>query len=868
MSNEQYPKLTLSEAHQAMLKESAISSEVAIARGYQTIEKKVELERRGFKLSQRQVPTLLIPIYGVCDGNRASLFHHRPDQPRQRDGKRVKYEFPTESIMLIDVHPRLRAKVRDPLVPLIITEGVKKADAAISAGLCCIALLGVWNWRGTNEFGGKTTLPDLDGIAWKGKDDQPRRVYVCFDSDAMTNPAVHKAMERISGVLKIRGAEVLFIYLPSGPDGVKWGLDDYLAAGNSKDDLLNLALTHLRPLPVELTEKALEPSYRETPQGLVWMKRTPDGPAETLLASFSARIVKEIITDDGAEQTQVYWIEGCCKGRSRTFEVPIDYFDALGWPPKYLGSGAYFQPGFSAKDHVRVAIRQLSGDVPEERVYTHLGWRQLEKGKWCYLHAGGVIGEQEGVNVKLSGKLTGYRLPTPPDGEALKNSILAALRLIDLGPETLTFPLLAGVFRAVLGKSDFSLALYGKTGTFKSELAALVQRFFGRSMDANNLPGSWSDTENALEELAFLVKDALLVIDDFCPVGSTPLVQSLHAKADRVLRAQGNGSGRQRMNRDGTLRPQRPPRGLILSTGEDIPKGQSLQARQFLLEVRSGDIKQQELTRCQKDASAGLYSACMAGYLLWLSSKYEEVKSQLKRHIECNREDIEMSGHRRTPGIVASLLCGMESFLEFAEDMGALTEAETEKWKDRAWTAIIAAGQSQTEHHLASEPTTRFLDLVRSAISSGAAHVAWVGCLRNPDAWGWRQHTIGTGEYERHEWRPQGKCIGYVDEDRGDLYLLPDPVYSVVKRLATDSGEELAMSSRTMWKRLNEAHLLASTEKARETLPIRRVLGGKTQSVLHLSISALGFEKPDISDIGEDRYPEVEEFVGEEAVID
>jgi hypothetical protein len=42
---------------------------------------------------------------------------------------------------------------------------------------------------------------------------------------------------------------VRIIYLPYGPDGSKTGLDDFLAAGHSRDDLLALASDVLRPLP-------------------------------------------------------------------------------------------------------------------------------------------------------------------------------------------------------------------------------------------------------------------------------------------------------------------------------------------------------------------------------------------------------------------------------------------------------------------------------------------------------------------------------------------------------------------------------------------------------------------------------------------
>ncbi len=53
-------------------------------------------------------------------------------------------------------------------------------------------------------------------------------------------------------------ARVELIYLPHGEDGTKQGVDDYLVAGHSVDDLLGLATTTLRE-PPEGAEAAEEP---------------------------------------------------------------------------------------------------------------------------------------------------------------------------------------------------------------------------------------------------------------------------------------------------------------------------------------------------------------------------------------------------------------------------------------------------------------------------------------------------------------------------------------------------------------------------------------------------------------------------------
>jgi type I restriction enzyme M protein len=88
------------------------------------------------------------------------------------------------------------------------------------------------------------------------------------------------------------------------------------------------------------------------------------------------------------------------------------------------------------------------------------------------------------------------------------------------------------------------------------------------------------------------------------------------------------------MRADASLRATRPPRGTILSTGEDVPRGQSLRARLLVLEFSPGDIDRQRLTPYQADSAAGKYAAALAGFLRWLAPQYEAISSRLKAEAE------------------------------------------------------------------------------------------------------------------------------------------------------------------------------------------------------------------------------------------
>ncbi len=191
---------TLSASHQDMIfRESGVDPSVARERGYETVKSRAELLE--FKKYQRR-PGLRIPMHSPDGITRSSQL--RPDNPRVRDGKAIKYETAGGSHCILDVHPRMQDEARHGDGDLWITEGIKKADALTSRGLCAVGIIGVWNWQRGGEM-----LPCWDHIRL-----DVRRVYIVFDSDVMVKPEVQLALERLVAALEARGADVMVVYLP------------------------------------------------------------------------------------------------------------------------------------------------------------------------------------------------------------------------------------------------------------------------------------------------------------------------------------------------------------------------------------------------------------------------------------------------------------------------------------------------------------------------------------------------------------------------------------------------------------------------------------------------------------------------------
>ena len=720
-----------------------------------------------------------------------------------------------------------------------VTEGELKADIATRlSGVPTVSFSGVASWR--------SVVPLLQTLGAK-------TVQVAFDADAPTNRHVAKALRDCVEELLTLGYA---IELERWPIDAGKGIDDVYAAGKADavdvvtgDVALQAAEEIARAAGVAAANLSdtLDGSgcpYFANQTGTYWLKSRGDHNSTVQLANFSARIVGDIVRDDGAEQMHLFELEAEYRGRRTRFTEAASRFVGMNWPVERLGATAILQPGPGIRERLRVAIQMLSGDVPRREVFCHLGWRKVG-GRWVYLHAAGAVGPDgpvTGIEVDLPNSLSRYALPAPPRGPELTNAVLASLKILDLGPDPLTCSLQGAVYRSVLGPADFSVHLCGETGTGKSERAALAQQHFGPEMRNKHLPANWSSTANSLEALAFCAKDALLTVDDFAPCGSATDVTRYHKDADRLFRAQGNRSGRGRQRPDGTLRPDKAPRGLILSTGEDVPRGHSVQSRCLILELERGEENHLKLlTPFQQDAANGLYAAAMAAFLRWLARRYEDVQAEFPQRLtELRSQAYSASAHPRTPEIVANLAYGWELFLRFAREEHVLSEADSQAIWQRVWKALNAASETQASHQASADPVIRFGELLSSAMASGHAHVAGPdGNLpESPGAWGWRHRTVGTGDYERPDWQPCGDRIGWYED--GQLYLEGEAAYGVAQKQGGHS-HGIPVQPRTLHKRLWERGLLATREEPR--LTVRRSLEGRRRHVLHVRHETLLSQK-------------------------
>lgn len=333
----------------------------------------------------------------------------------------------------------------------------------------------------------------------------------------------------------------------------------------------------------------------------------------------------------------------------------------------------------SSMDNLREAISTLSW-TPQHRprrrgITTDFGWTPDGT---AYLFPGGAVMTDgfiatmgpNGLEVDLSGEEQARHLGllppgTPDEGLAIKRHV--AEELLQLHVRRVTFSLLGATAAAILTRfvpeaNPFALWLVGLTGAGKSFLARLFMSFFGDFPVASGRFAGWSSTANFLQRQGFYFKDALYLIDDYKPdiTRQSDVVRTLQNYADRA--------GRGRLKVDATTNVTRPIRGLLASTGEDVPEHTpSAMARSIIIPVPQQEKSLLLGQRCQEWSSR--YRSMTADFVHYVLAQhrqnhfiyhYRRRKSHIQSCIDGQLNDSRIANNF---ALLAAGLCVMADYL-------------------------------------------------------------------------------------------------------------------------------------------------------------------------------------------------------------
>jgi hypothetical protein len=525
------------------------------------------------------------------------------------------------------------------------------------------------------------------------------------------------------------------------------------------------------------------------------------------LTSWSAKIIEEIVHHTAPDQTtRRYVISGySLRPGVQLPDVTIDV-DKYGdghWVREAWGADTTLPPG-PPRGLVLAAIEIASGTRARRTTYGYTGWvEQEDVTAPIFVHAEGAIGLQ-GVETDLDKPLCRIQLVDPRiiSSEAACAAMQMSLRLLDCGSQPVMIPLLGALGAApliglALETAGMLIWFWGPTGKGKSTRAALVQAHYGSSFDLRTLPTTWSSTMASIEDLLHRAGGLVTVVDNATPRHD----ENQRRTIEHILQAIGDGASRGRMTRTMQRRADVPPRGFMISTGEQRPDGGSTSARCYCIEVDEPNWS--AITKLQRGRDQ--LPIATSTYLAWLRSRFTELQQVVSMRVTALRDGYTVTfgveNHPRYAEQVALLHTGLELYTQCAVEVGALNRTKQADLLVQAMTVWREGGQQAAAEHQEDDPAEVWMEAIRTLLAQNRVRLAnRVGAATLLDI---------------------GELIGYRDDE--GVYLLPSAALEAVRR---------HLGFRWPWSDRDTASYLARagwvTREPPKGAP-RRYLGGEQQ---------------------------------------
>jgi hypothetical protein len=455
-----------------------------------------------------------------------------------------------------------------------------------------------------------------------------------------------------------------------------------------------------------------------------------DGPAQ--LTNFGLVIDEDITVQDDVVSRRMFL--GRVELLGTTSEILIaaeDFANHAKFPEAIFQAAGPKARILCTPQALRTAVSAVS--APKRRTTTtNFGWTPdldayLAQSGWVDAQGFHLYADADGeVRVDLKGEQCARWL----DLAGLEAGALAEVRhsvvqdFLPLDHRAVTYSLLATAAlaplqRFALGMNRYGLWLTGLTGDGKSFVAKLTQNFFGDF--PLNREGShfanWSSTSNFLQKQGYFFRDALFLVDDYKP----ELVRQ-QAEIVRILQAYADGSARGRLNADTTTNVSREIRGILVSTGEDVPEhSASSLARLVVIPVprKAKDIARGNRCLDQRPRYRGL----MADFIRHLiahgrphafADRVRQLQSYYYEPIAGRPNDIRISGNLALLGA---------AFEEFAGYLGAAWPGGAERAGDFVENELVVIRDATLSEVRDSQASEVFLAALGALVRSGQVQV-------------------------------------------------------------------------------------------------------------------------------------------------
>ena len=507
--------------------------------------------------------------------------------------------------------------------------------------------------------------------------------------------------------------------------------------------------------------------------------------------------------------------------------VDVDHYNTLEWAREKWGARIWICSGKGNLDGIRAIFDFLSLHAPEITEKTNTGFEIID-GQRVYLTSGGVITEDGletivGVVTKYEPEIDRYSLSNEIyDAKSIKDSVQTVIKLLDIAPKSVTYPMLANTYLAPLTapfkdagyEPTYLMWLFGRTGDKKTSLTSVFLSHFGK-FTSSNPPASFLDTSYSIEKKSNQAKDILMLYDDYSPQENPAEAVKIKQMAEKLIRGYGDRVGRSRLNKDLELKESFKPRGIGIVTGESMPEGgESSVARVFGVELPFRSIDLSQLTTAQGET--GKLRIAMTAYIRYVMKNYDRLKDEFETTFAAKRQGLgEIEGHPRVMNTVVWLLFAFTFFLEFAYGVGAITAEETKAMAIEGNQEIINGAKKQNTYVADEKPEVKFMNAANALITSGKVSIfstTMVSTALNRD-----------------------NMVGWFDNDH--VYLIPELIYTEVEKFLSGKHSSLGVPPKTLWRNLAQRDIITpviTTKAGIEMLNYtpRVIINGHKRTVL------------------------------------
>ena len=538
---------------------------------------------------------------------------------------------------------------------------------------------------------------------------------------------------------------------------------------------------------------------------------TTNGTLYKKIANGVPLVTGRIIKDDSVERISYYELFFIINGEQKTssITIPAQDISSSQWLYTYLGTEVILSSN-GMYDKLRLFIMESAKGIEETKMSYKLGWVKGEnKQGYGFLYNGTCIGN-DSINACVIPEFCAYKhieAKSVNIKDAYKTLNMFMEKLIPDKPE-ITNVLFSHMLNSILLTKTRSLGipckfviwLYGKSGSYKTELGKLLISFFGQ---CDVIPANFQDTPASLEKKCCLTSDCLLLIDDYAPSSSISEQRAKLGKANLITRNIGDRISKSRARSNMELAKVYFPNGNIIVTGENLIDGYSTLSRHFSINLIKGDVDVKILTKLQENKHK--LAKFLEYFILYVKAHImDKCDFDLLKDFKAYRDDFRnVKSHARFAEAGAQLMLSYQIFIQFLIDNKLISESEGTEMRNKFKHYVEMTIDNQNLIINSEEPVYLFIQALKQLIGGRELPVVNPNNISN-----------------------EGQACIYREDNM--YYLLPSLVYERVCGHLMRKGQMFNITERNLWKSLSDEKIIEVQEhkEARAPYKFKKQLGG------------------------------------------